>query len=223
MKAANVLITKQGILKLADFGLARAISINKNGQPNRYTNRVVTLWYRPPELLLGKYFSKVHLNLWTFWIHFSLGFCENIWWTFLLIFNFYDQAVFKTIWFVRKFVIWFSVLISGKRKPFQIFMIFWQPFVIHVLTIWVRFFLSLFLFISRRTKLWSSRWLVGCRMYNGWNVDSFTYNARKYRTTPVNLNRSGKTIPYDPEKLSLEAETHQLKGSASKFHQLTAK
>lgn len=53
MKAANVLITKQGILKLADFGLARAISINKNGQPNRYTNRVVTLWYRPPELLLG--------------------------------------------------------------------------------------------------------------------------------------------------------------------------
>ena len=55
MKAANVLITKQGILKLADFGLARAISINKNGQPNRYTNRVVTLWYRPPELLLGKY------------------------------------------------------------------------------------------------------------------------------------------------------------------------
>ena len=24
------------------------------GQPNRYTNRVVTLWYRPPELLLGE-------------------------------------------------------------------------------------------------------------------------------------------------------------------------
>lgn len=48
MKAANVLITKNGILKLADFGLARAFSISKNGQPNRYTNRVVTLWYRPP-------------------------------------------------------------------------------------------------------------------------------------------------------------------------------
>ncbi|EAT34787.1 AAEL013002-PA [Aedes aegypti] len=53
MKAANVLITKNGVLKLADFGLARAFSINKNGQANRYTNRVVTLWYRPPELLLG--------------------------------------------------------------------------------------------------------------------------------------------------------------------------
>lgn len=53
MKAANVLITKNGVLKLADFGLARAFSLSKTGQPNKYTNRVVTLWYRPPELLLG--------------------------------------------------------------------------------------------------------------------------------------------------------------------------
>ena len=53
MKAANILITKTGILKLADFGLARAFSHNQKGVPNRYTNRVVTLWYRPPELLLG--------------------------------------------------------------------------------------------------------------------------------------------------------------------------
>ncbi|KOB72429.1 Cyclin-dependent kinase 9 [Operophtera brumata] len=53
MKAANVLITKNGILKLADFGLARAFSVAKSGTVNKYTNRVVTLWYRPPELLLG--------------------------------------------------------------------------------------------------------------------------------------------------------------------------
>ncbi|CAB4054144.1 CDK9 [Lepeophtheirus salmonis] len=64
MKAANILITRQGCLKLADFGLARAISINKNGQPNRYTNRVVTLWYRPPELLLGERNYGPPVDLW---------------------------------------------------------------------------------------------------------------------------------------------------------------
>lgn len=48
MKAANVLITKNGVLKLADFGLARAYSVVRDGQKNFYTNRVVTLWYRPP-------------------------------------------------------------------------------------------------------------------------------------------------------------------------------
>ena len=63
MKAANILITRQGTLKLADFGLARAISI-KSGQPNRYTNRVVTLWYRPPELLLGERNYGPPVDLW---------------------------------------------------------------------------------------------------------------------------------------------------------------
>ena len=64
MKAANILITKQGVLKLADFGLARAISISKNNVPNRYTNRVVTLWYRPPELLLGERNYGPPVDMW---------------------------------------------------------------------------------------------------------------------------------------------------------------
>uniref|UniRef100_A0A6M2DJ92 Putative cdc2-related protein kinase n=1 Tax=Xenopsylla cheopis TaxID=163159 RepID=A0A6M2DJ92_XENCH len=64
MKAANVLITKNGILKLADFGLARAFSVPKNGAANRYTNRVVTLWYRPPELLLGDRNYGPPVDLW---------------------------------------------------------------------------------------------------------------------------------------------------------------
>lgn len=64
MKAANVLITKNGVLKLADFGLARAFSANKNGIPNRFTNRVVTLWYRPPELLLGERNYGPPVDLW---------------------------------------------------------------------------------------------------------------------------------------------------------------
>ncbi|RXN21702.1 cyclin-dependent kinase 9 [Labeo rohita] len=64
MKAANVLITRDGVLKLADFGLARAFSLAKNSQGNRYTNRVVTLWYRPPELLLGERDYGPPIDLW---------------------------------------------------------------------------------------------------------------------------------------------------------------
>jgi len=64
MKAANILITKTGVLKLADFGLARAFSVHKNGVANRYTNRVVTLWYRPPELLLGERNYGPPVDMW---------------------------------------------------------------------------------------------------------------------------------------------------------------
>lgn len=65
MKAANILITKNGILKLADFGLARAFSLPKPNQANlRYTNRVVTLWYRPPELLLGERNYGPAIDMW---------------------------------------------------------------------------------------------------------------------------------------------------------------
>ncbi|XP_057303298.1 cyclin-dependent kinase 9-like [Hydractinia symbiolongicarpus] len=64
MKAANVLITKAGVLKLADFGLARGIYLNRDPVKNRYTNRVVTLWYRPPELLLGERNYGPPIDMW---------------------------------------------------------------------------------------------------------------------------------------------------------------
>lgn len=48
LKCSNVLISKNGNVKLADFGLARDSQDKK-----RLTPKVITLWYRPPELLLG--------------------------------------------------------------------------------------------------------------------------------------------------------------------------
>lgn len=65
MKAPNILITKSGILKLADFGLARAFSSRIGAESKKkFTNRVVTLWYRPPELLLGSKEYGPVIDLW---------------------------------------------------------------------------------------------------------------------------------------------------------------
>ncbi len=50
IKSANLLITKGNVLKIADWGLARSMSIHPD---RKLTNPVVTLWYRSPELILG--------------------------------------------------------------------------------------------------------------------------------------------------------------------------
>ncbi|KAL0376524.1 UNVERIFIED_CONTAM: putative serine/threonine-protein kinase [Sesamum calycinum] len=59
---SNLLIDDGGVLKIADFGLASFFDPN-NKQP--MTNRVVTLWYRPPELLLGATDYGVGVDLWS--------------------------------------------------------------------------------------------------------------------------------------------------------------
>lgn len=74
MKAANLLISNTGSLKIADFGLARAFDPNivrsaesRDGQPGKerkYTNCVVTRWYRPPELLLGARQYGGEVDMW---------------------------------------------------------------------------------------------------------------------------------------------------------------
>lgn len=62
IKGSNLLIDNNGILKIADFGLASFFDPNQS-QP--LTSRVVTLWYRPPELLLGATYYGTAVDLWS--------------------------------------------------------------------------------------------------------------------------------------------------------------
>ncbi len=62
IKAANILVSNEGILKLADFGLARFYA--KHHQLD-YTNRVITIWYRSPELLLGDTRYGPAVDIWS--------------------------------------------------------------------------------------------------------------------------------------------------------------
>ncbi|XP_006366910.1 probable serine/threonine-protein kinase At1g54610 [Solanum tuberosum] len=62
VKGSNLLIDNEGILKIADFGLASFYD-PEHKQP--MTSRVVTLWYRPPELLLGATNYGVGVDLWS--------------------------------------------------------------------------------------------------------------------------------------------------------------
>ncbi|KAK4524333.1 hypothetical protein GAYE_SCF03G2233 [Galdieria yellowstonensis] len=61
IKASNLLISDKGLLKLGDFGLARHLG----DEGRKYTNRVVTLWYRAPELLLGTTDYSWPIDMWS--------------------------------------------------------------------------------------------------------------------------------------------------------------
>lgn len=61
LKLQNLLVKKDGTIKLADFGLARSMAL-----PLRvYTKEVVTLWYRAPEILLGSDIYGPAVDVWS--------------------------------------------------------------------------------------------------------------------------------------------------------------
>ncbi|WAQ89238.1 hypothetical protein PtA15_10A662 [Puccinia triticina] len=71
LKGSNILLNKSGQLKIADFGLARRFERGKEpgcegrGRGRDYTNRVITLWYKPPELLFGATVYGEEVDMWS--------------------------------------------------------------------------------------------------------------------------------------------------------------
>ncbi|KAJ1961754.1 kinase subunit of RNA polymerase II carboxy-terminal domain kinase I [Dipsacomyces acuminosporus] len=62
IKGSNLLVNQQGQVKYVDFGLARSFH---HTRMHEFTNRVITLWYRPPELLLGTTLYGPEVDIWS--------------------------------------------------------------------------------------------------------------------------------------------------------------
>ena len=85
MKASNLLISNDGSLRIADFGLSRTYDTNisnsreggHRGKERKYTNCVVTRWYRPPELLMGARQYGGEVDIWGIGCVFSLSLLDT--------------------------------------------------------------------------------------------------------------------------------------------------
>ncbi|KAA0148034.1 hypothetical protein FNF29_06977 [Cafeteria roenbergensis] len=65
VKSSNLLICADNTLKLADFGLTRLAEPAGSATRGRMTAEVITLWYRPPELLLGATAYGAEVDTWS--------------------------------------------------------------------------------------------------------------------------------------------------------------
>ena len=61
LKPQNLLINSENKIKICDFGLARGYGV----PVKTYTNEVVTLWYRPPDILLGNKIYDISCDIWS--------------------------------------------------------------------------------------------------------------------------------------------------------------
>lgn len=69
IKSSNILLDRHFRVKLADFGLARSIEpfdldFERTTQLD-LTNKVITLWYRPPEILVGAIHYNGAVDVWS--------------------------------------------------------------------------------------------------------------------------------------------------------------
>ncbi|GAA96878.1 hypothetical protein E5Q_03551 [Mixia osmundae IAM 14324] len=63
IKPANILVSAAGVVKIADFGLARFVP--HQDVEKRYTNQVVTRWYRAPEVIMGERNYRGAVDIWS--------------------------------------------------------------------------------------------------------------------------------------------------------------
>lgn len=61
IKSANLLVTRNNVLKIADWGLARTVP----KETVKLTNPVVTLWYRSPEVIIGSRQYGPAVDMWS--------------------------------------------------------------------------------------------------------------------------------------------------------------